>query len=83
LDLGFERIIFESGDVTFEHDDPLESSCYKEVRNSNMLMLIVGWRYGSESIMMGLDEYSRNIQLYMMIDTSIQIRWVLMLMAVL
>lgn len=64
FDLGFDSILFESGDVTFEHDEPLESSCYKEVRNLNMLILIVGGRYGAESTTMGLDEYSRKYEKY-------------------
>lgn len=63
-DLGFDSILFESGDVTFEHDKPIDSSCYKEVTNANMLLLIVGGRYGSEAITNGFEDYSKKYDKY-------------------
>ena len=62
--LGFDSILFESGGVTFEHDKPLDSSCYSEVKNCNMMMLIVGGRYGSEATAMGLESYSEKYEKY-------------------
>lgn len=47
--IGFDTVLFESGDVTFEPGKALDLSCYKEISNSNMLVLIVGGRYGSEA----------------------------------
>jgi hypothetical protein len=44
---GYESVLFESGDIAFRHDKPLDDSCYKEVDNCHMLVLIVGNRYGS------------------------------------
>jgi hypothetical protein len=45
--VGYEAVLFESGDISFRHDQPLDESCYQEIRNCHMLVLIVGGRYGS------------------------------------
>lgn len=44
---GYDAILFESGDIPFHHDQPLDESCYGEIQNCHMLILIVGGRYGS------------------------------------
>jgi len=44
---GFDSVVFESGDVTFEHNKPLDASCYQEVEACHMMILIIGGRYGS------------------------------------
>jgi hypothetical protein len=46
--LGFDAILSEKGDVAYAPDRPLDESCYREVENSDVLVLIVGGRYGSE-----------------------------------
>ena len=46
--MGYEPILFESGDIPFHHDKPLDESCYKEIENSHMQVLIIGGRYGSK-----------------------------------
>lgn len=45
--MGYEPLLFESGDIPFHHDITLAEACYSEVRNSHMLVLIIGGRYGS------------------------------------
>lgn len=45
----FEPVLFESGDVTFEHNTKLDVSCYKEVNLCHIMILIVGGRYGYEA----------------------------------
>lgn len=45
--LGYEAVLFESGDITFHHDTPIVDSCYEEVDKCHMLVLIIGGRYGS------------------------------------
>lgn len=45
--LGFEPVLFESGDIPFHPDSPLDESCYAEVRNCHILVLIIGGRYGT------------------------------------
>ena len=44
---GMEPVLFESDNVTFEFNKPLDVSCYNEVKTCHMLILIVGGRYGS------------------------------------
>lgn len=43
----YDAVLFESNDVTFEHDKPLDISCYNEVKTCHMMVLIIGGRYGS------------------------------------
>ena len=45
--MGYEPILFESGDITFHTDKSLDESCYKEINNADILILIIGGRYGS------------------------------------
>lgn len=44
---GYEAVLFESGDIPFHHDQSLDESCYAEIKNCHMLVLIIGGRYGS------------------------------------
>lgn len=37
---GFEPVLFESGNVFFEHDKDLDISCYNEVKLCHMMVLI-------------------------------------------
>ncbi|OON69106.1 DUF4062 domain-containing protein [Hymenobacter sp. CRA2] len=46
---GFDSVLFESGNVTFEHGKKLDISCYNEVDLCQLMILIVGGRYGSAS----------------------------------
>ncbi len=43
----FEPVLFESDNVIFEHNKPLDLSCYNEVKLCHMMILIIGGRYGS------------------------------------
>lgn len=43
----FEPILFESDDVFFDSNNRLDESCYKEIENCHMMILIVGGRYGT------------------------------------
>lgn len=44
---GYDAVLFESGDIPFHHDQPIDESCYAEIHNCHMLVLIIGGRYGS------------------------------------
>ena len=44
----FIPVLFESDNVVFEHNKKMDTSCYNEVRNCQMMILIIGGRYGSE-----------------------------------
>lgn len=45
--MGYEPVLFESGDIPFRHDLSADLSCYAEIQLCHMLVLIVGGRYGS------------------------------------
>ncbi|HDN9014151.1 TPA: DUF4062 domain-containing protein [Aeromonas salmonicida] len=45
--MGYESVLFEDGDIPFHHDAPLDISCYEEIKNCHILVLIIGGRYGS------------------------------------
>lgn len=45
--LGYEAVLFESGDIPFRSDSPLDHSCYAEIANCHMLVLVIGGRYGT------------------------------------
>lgn len=47
--IGYESVLFESGDITFHHDQFIDSSCYAEIETCHMLILIIGGKYGSPS----------------------------------
>lgn len=47
--LGYEPILFEKGDIPFHHDKSLEASCLHEVDTADILIMIIGGRYGSLS----------------------------------
>ena len=46
--LGFNLVLFERGGVAFAPDMALDDSCYREVQNCDIYVLIIGGRYGSE-----------------------------------
>jgi len=46
--LGYEPILSESGNIPYTPDVPLDESCYREVGNSDIYVLILGGRYGAE-----------------------------------
>ena len=46
--LGYEPILSEKGDIAYAPDMALDESCYREVRNADIFVLIVGGRYGAE-----------------------------------
>lgn len=48
-DLGYETIRHEVGAIPYARGDKLESSCYREVENCDILVCIIGGRYGSGS----------------------------------
>src|SRR5436853_3401046 len=46
--LGFDAVLSEKGDIAYTSDRPLDESCYREVDNADVFILIIGGRYGSE-----------------------------------
>jgi hypothetical protein len=45
--LGYDAVLFESGDIPFHPEMKLDESCYAEISNCHILVLIIGSRYGS------------------------------------
>ncbi len=46
--LGFDAVLSEKGNIPYAPDIPLDESCYKEVGNTDIFVIIIGGRYGSE-----------------------------------
>lgn len=44
---GYEPILFEDGDIGYTPGNTLDSSCYETMKNSDMVILIIGGEYGS------------------------------------
>ncbi len=49
VQLGHEPVLFERGGVYFDHSRPIDQSCYLEVKNCDMFVMVLGGRYGSPS----------------------------------
>ena len=47
--LGYDTVRNEEGDIPYGKDDALEEYCYKEIKSIDILISIIGGRYGSES----------------------------------
>lgn len=47
--LGYEVIRNEEGKIAYENKESLEAYCYREVSNIDILIAIIGGRFGSES----------------------------------
>lgn len=47
--LGYEPIRNEEGDIPYDKEEKLEEYCYKEISNVDILVSIIGGRYGSQS----------------------------------
>lgn len=47
--LGYEPVRHESGSIPYSKESPLEESAYKEVALSDIIVCIVGGRYGTDS----------------------------------
>lgn len=53
--LGFEAVRNEEGDIPYGKEEELQEYCYKEIANIDILVSVIGGRYGSES---NLSKYS-------------------------
>jgi ribosomal protein L17 len=45
--LGYDIVLSEKGGIAYNPDLPLDESCYREAKNSDIFVLIIGGRYGS------------------------------------
>ena len=49
--LGYEPVRNEEGDIPYGKDEALQAYCYKEISNIDILISIIGSRYGSTGIL--------------------------------
>lgn len=78
-DLGYEPVLNEQGNIPYGKEDKLEAYCYKEINNVDILVSIVGGRFGSKSKVdkhsisqMELKTaYELNKQVYIFIEKSV------------
>lgn len=49
VELGYEPVRNEEGDISYGKTEALEEYCYKEIKNIDILVSLVGGRFGSES----------------------------------
>jgi len=47
-ELGYEPILSEKGNISYDPKAPLDISCYREAQIADIFVLIIGGRYGSE-----------------------------------
>lgn len=47
--LGFDAILSERGNIPYDPSLPPDKSCYREVENADLFVLIIGGRYGSQT----------------------------------
>lgn len=55
---GYEAVLFEGGNIPYDHQLPLDQSCYSKVTKCDMLVLIIGGRYGSSSSVEDKEDYN-------------------------
>lgn len=78
-ELGYETIRNETGAIPYARGDKLETSCYREVANCDILVCIIGGRYGSSSgITTGSitqnelrSAYEQGKQVYVFVDKNV------------
>jgi hypothetical protein len=78
-DMGYEPVRHETGAIPYSREKPLEESAYQEVNQSEIIVCIVGGRYGTESATRNgsitqneLEEaLKREIQVYIFIEQSV------------
>ncbi|MEX2673066.1 MAG: DUF4062 domain-containing protein [Phycisphaeraceae bacterium] len=46
---GYEPVLFESGHIPYGNEDALEEYCYREISTCDILIAIIGGKYGTQS----------------------------------
>lgn len=60
---GYEPVLFEDGDIGYTPGNTLDSSCYDSMKNSDMVILIIGGEYGSAASGEEKDEFKEYISI--------------------
>lgn len=69
--LGYEPVRNEEGDIPYGKEEALEEYCYKEIQNIDILVSIIGGRFGSES--KRGDKSISNLELKIALEESKQV----------
>lgn len=69
--LGYEPVRNEEGDIPYGKEEALEEYCYKEIQNIDVLVSIIGGRFGSES--KRGDKSISNLELKIALEESKQV----------
>ena len=81
--MGYEPVRNEEGDIPYGKEEELQKYCYREIENVDILVSIIGNRYGSQAIVDEKEkEYSvtqreiktafeKNKQVYIFIDKNV------------
>ena len=48
-EMGYEPVLFERGNVPYGKDDALEDYCYREINSCDILIAIIGGKFGTQS----------------------------------
>jgi len=48
-EIGYDPVMFERGHITWDKETPLETSCYREINSCDILIAIIGGKFGSQS----------------------------------
>lgn len=83
MNFGYEPIRNEEGDIPYGKEDELQKYCYREIENVDILVSIIGNRYGSPAIIEDKEKeysvtqqeiktaYERNKQVYIFIEKNV------------
>ena len=83
MNLGYEPIRNEEGDIPYGKEEELQKYCYREIENVDILISIIGNRYGSPAVSDDKEKeysvtqreiktaYERNKQVYIFIDKNV------------
>ena len=82
-ELGYDSIRHEVGAVPYSRGEKLETSCYREVANCDILVCIVGGRYGTSSSTANgsitqnelKSAYEQGKQVYIFVDRNVYSEW--------
>jgi len=77
--MGYEPVRHETGNIPYSKKGPLEEAAYKEVALSDVIVCIIGGRYGTESSSRDgsitqnelLEALSKGIQVYIFVEQSV------------
>jgi hypothetical protein len=82
-EVGYDPIRHEAGGIPYTRAEKLESSCYNEIQNCDILICIVGGKYGTHSSINNGSitqnelrlAYEQGKQVYIFVDRNVHTEW--------